>query len=60
MIAAFLGILIVGLLSILGIEGVRRRDRELEDLEHDLAAEFETVAKDPAPRTLASAGERRR
>lgn len=61
MIAAFLGILIVGLLSILGFEGVRRRDRELEHLERNLAAELETVTGDPAgPRTLASAGERRR
>lgn len=61
MIAAFLGILILGLLAILGIEGVRKRDRELDELGHDLAAELESVSKDaPAPRSLAAAGERRR
>jgi capsular polysaccharide biosynthesis protein len=60
MIAAFLGILILGLLSILGIEGLRKRDRELEHLEHDLVAEFGTAAKDTTARTLATAGERRR
>jgi capsular polysaccharide biosynthesis protein len=61
MVAAFLGVLILGLLLILGIEGIRRRDRELDHLERDLAAEFEPVAHDPRPRLpLASAGERRR
>ncbi len=61
MAAAFLGVLILGLLAILGVEGVRRRGRELDKLELDLAAEFEALPHDPRPRLpLASAGERRR
>jgi capsular polysaccharide biosynthesis protein len=61
MAAAFLGVLILGLLAILGFEGVRRRSRELDKLELDLAAELETLPHDPRPRLpLASAGERRR
>jgi capsular polysaccharide biosynthesis protein len=61
MVAAFLAILILGLLSILGLESVRRRDRELEQLDQDLEAHLESVAQStPAARSLASAGERRR
>jgi len=59
--AAFLGVLIVGLLLILGIEGLRKRDDELASLERELVAEFEPVAHDAGSRRpLASAGERRR
>jgi capsular polysaccharide biosynthesis protein len=59
--AAFLAVLIIGLLLILGIEGLRKRDRELESLELDLAAEFEPVGHDAGSRrALVSAGERRR
>ena len=60
-VAAFLGVLILGLLLILGIEGIRRRDRELDGLERDLAAELQAVAHDPrSSLPLASTGERRR
>src|ERR1700722_4105911 len=55
MIAAFLGILILGLLAILGTEAGRKRDRELEHLEQDLTAELASVSQE-APRPLASAG----
>jgi capsular polysaccharide biosynthesis protein len=60
-IAAFLGIMLVGLLAILGIEAMRKHDDALESIEHDLEAEFESVAHQPESRLpLASAGERRR
>jgi len=60
-VGAFLGVLILGLLLILGVEGVRRRDRELDGLERELTAELQAVANDPhPPRPLASTGERRR
>jgi capsular polysaccharide biosynthesis protein len=59
--AAFIAVLIVGLLLILGIEGLRKRDSELESLEHDIVAEFESAAHEAgARRPLVSAGERRR
>jgi capsular polysaccharide biosynthesis protein len=58
---AFLAILIIGLLLILGIESLRRRDRELEELERGMVAEFEPPAQDlGARRPLLSTGERRR
>jgi capsular polysaccharide biosynthesis protein len=60
-LAAFLGVMLVGLLAILGIEALRKRDDELESIEHDLEAEFESVSHQPESRLpLASAGERRR
>lgn len=60
-VAAFLGVLILGLLLILGIESIRRRDRELDSLERDLAAELQVVAHDPrSSPPLTSTGERRR
>jgi capsular polysaccharide biosynthesis protein len=59
-VAAFLGILIVGLLVILGVESVRRRDRELEQLGHDLDAHLESVAQVTPPTHIASAGDHRR
>jgi capsular polysaccharide biosynthesis protein len=59
-IAAFLGILIVGLLAILGFEGVRRRGRELDQLGADLDAHLESVAQGPPPPRIVSAGDRRR
>jgi capsular polysaccharide biosynthesis protein len=59
--AAFLGVLIVGLLLILGIAGLRKRDDELAGLERGLVAESELVAHDVVPhRQLTSAVERRR
>lgn len=59
--AAFLGVLLLGLLAILGVEAVRKRDDELESIEDDLEAEFESVARQPELRLpLVSAGERRR
>jgi capsular polysaccharide biosynthesis protein len=59
--AAFLAVLVIGLLLILGIEGLRKRDSELESLEHDIVAELESAAHDAgARRPLVSAGERRR
>lgn len=59
--AAFLGVLIVGLLLILGFAGLRKRDDELASLERGLVADFEPVAHDAGARLpLASAGERRR
>ena len=58
--AAFLAVLIIGLLVILGIEGLFKRDRELEGLEREIA-EFDPLAHDAAARRpLVSAGERRR
>ncbi len=59
-IAAFLGILILGLLAILGVEGVRRRSRELEQLGHDLDAHLESVVKAAPPAQLGSGGDPRR
>ncbi len=59
-VAAFLGVLILGLLLIVGFEGLRRRDRELAGLQRDLDAELEAVAYDPLHRRpVATAGERR-
>jgi hypothetical protein len=59
--AAFLAVLIVGLLLILGFAGLRKRDDELASLERGLVADFEPVAHDAGTRLpLASAGERRR
>lgn len=55
-IAAFLGILIVGLLAILGIEGVRRRERELDHLGRDFDAQLESVAQGTPPARIASGG----
>jgi len=60
MIAAFLGILIAGLLSILAVEGIRRRDRELEQIESDLAVQLAGGLEGPAAQKLTPAGERRR
>jgi capsular polysaccharide biosynthesis protein len=60
-IAVFLGVMLVGLLGILGIEAIRKRDEELESIEDELAAELESVSHKPESRLpLASAGERRR
>lgn len=60
-IAAFLGVMLLGLLGILGIEALRKSDSELESLEHDLEAEFGAARHEPESRLpLASAGERRR
>ncbi len=59
-VAAFLGVLILGLLLIAGFEGLRRRDRELAGLQRDFDAELEAVAYDPRNRRpVATAGERR-
>lgn len=59
MVAALFGILLVGFLSIIGFEGFKRRSRELDRLEGDLAAEFDTASRDPLARRPASAaGER--
>jgi capsular polysaccharide biosynthesis protein len=59
-VAAFLGVLILGLLLIVGFEGLRRRDRDLDGLQRDLDAELEAVAYDPLHRRpVATAGERR-
>lgn len=61
MAAAFLGVLILGLLLILGIHSIRRRGRELEPLERELAAQIEPVVHDAgSPPLLASAAEHRR
>lgn len=58
---AFLAVLIVGLLMILGVESLRRRDRELDELERGMVAEFEPAAQDlGSRRPLVSTGERRR
>jgi capsular polysaccharide biosynthesis protein len=58
-IAAFLGVLIVGIAVIVGVEGLRRRDRELARIEHDLDAALEVVTSDPRlRRSAASSGER--
>jgi hypothetical protein len=54
-------VLILGLLLILGVEGLRRHGRELDALERDLTAEFTPIAHDPRPRLpLAAAGDRHR
>jgi hypothetical protein len=58
-IAAFLGVLILGLLAILGAASLRRRDPELEQLGANLDAHLESVAHGPPPARIAS-GERRR
>lgn len=59
MVAALLGILLLGLLAIVGVESIRRRNRELTGIEDQLAAEFDTVTRDPRARRPASAvGER--
>ncbi len=59
-IAAFLGVLVLGLLLIIGFEGMRRRNRELAGVQRDLDAELEAVAYDPLHRRpVATAGERR-
>lgn len=58
-VAAFLGVLIAGLLAILGFESVRRRDRELDQLGADLDAHLESVAQGNPAAHMAS-GERRR
>jgi len=58
-VAAFLGVLIAGLLAILGFESLRSRDRELDRLGADLDAHLESVAQGNPPGHLA-AGERRR
>jgi uncharacterized protein involved in exopolysaccharide biosynthesis len=61
MVAALLGVLLLGLLAIVGVESVRRRDRELSGIEDQLAAEFDTVTRDPRARRPASAvGERKK
>jgi len=65
-IAALLGVLTLGVLLIVGFEGLRRRDRELAGVQRDLESQLEMVAYD-APvaydprhrRPVASAGERR-
>lgn len=58
MVAAAVAVLILGTLLILGIVGIRRRDRELAGIERDLA-EFDAVARDPRPSLpMAAAGER--
>ena len=59
--AAFLAVLILGLLLILGLESLRKREDELESIEQGLVAEFEPAARDAGSRRpLVSAGERRR
>jgi capsular polysaccharide biosynthesis protein len=61
MAAALLGVLLLGLLGIVGVESVRRRNRELEGIEDQLSAEFDTVTRDPRARRPASAvGERKK
>ncbi len=61
MVAALLGVLLLGLLAIVGVEGLRRRNRELAEIEDNLAAEFDTVARDPRARRPASVvGERQK
>jgi capsular polysaccharide biosynthesis protein len=55
MAAAFLGVLVLGLLALLGIEGLRRRSRELSALERDFVLDFDQAALDPhAPAALRS------
>ena len=59
--AAFLAVLILGLLLIIGVEGLRKRDSELESLEQGIVAELEPAAHDGGTRRpLVSAGDRRR
>lgn len=59
--AAFLAILIIGLLVILGVESLRKRDRELDELERGMVAEFGSATQDVSSRRpLVSTGERRR
>jgi capsular polysaccharide biosynthesis protein len=61
MVAAFFGVLMLGLLGIVGVESMRRRNRELVGIEDNLAAEFDTVTRDPRARRPASAvGERKK
>lgn len=61
MVAALLGVLLLGLLGIVGVESLRRRNRELDGIEDQLAAEFDTVTRDPRGRRPASAvGERKK
>lgn len=61
MMAALLGVLLVGLLLIVGVEGIRKRDRELAGIEGNLRAEFDTVTRDPRARRPATAvGERKK
>ena len=59
-VAAFLGVLVIGLLLIIAFEGLRRRDRELAVVQRDFDAEVDAVAFDPRDRhQVATAGERR-
>jgi capsular polysaccharide biosynthesis protein len=61
MAAALLGVLLLGLLLIVGVESLRRRNRELAGIEDHLAGEFDTVTRDPRARRPASAvGERQK
>jgi capsular polysaccharide biosynthesis protein len=47
MVAALLGVLALGLLALLGIEGLRRRSREPDALEPDFVLDFDPAALDP-------------
>jgi hypothetical protein len=49
MIAAFLGVLVLGLLALIGIEGLRRRPDESGVLDHDVP--FDEVAIHTRSRT---------
>jgi capsular polysaccharide biosynthesis protein len=51
MIAAFLGVLVLGLLALVGIEGMRRRAGESDALDQDILPDFDHVALSTRSRT---------
>jgi hypothetical protein len=56
MIVAAAGVLVLGMLLLLGIEGLRRRSREHAALERDFAAGLDEVALDPRSPVPVAAG----
>jgi hypothetical protein len=49
MIAAFLGVLVLGLLALVGIEGLRRRSDESDQFDQDMLPDFDQIALNTRP-----------